>query len=405
MKSKRIHFENAAGEKLAGIVELPVTGAPQAFALFAHCFTCTKNIRAARLISRALTQAGFGVLRFDFTGLGQSEGDFAETNFSGNVQDLIAAAGYLGAQFEAPRVLVGHSLGGTAVLQAARSIPESIAIATIGSPARASHVAHLLQSDRAVIEREGKAEVLLAGRPFTIKKQFLDDLEEQPLPDSIRRLKRALAVFHSPLDEVVDISNAAEIFQGALHPKSFISLDKADHLLTREEDAIYVGTVLAAWARKYLGGASDTTKLERLEGKVVARTGREGFTTEINADGHPMWADEPASVGGADMGPTPYGLLSAALGACTSMTLRMYADHKKWPLESVTVTVAHDKIHAKDCEECETSDGRVDRFDRVLELEGPLDDAQRKRLAEIADKCPVHRTLHGEVVVYTALKQ
>lgn len=401
MKRSRVQFENPRGETLSGLIDWPVGRAPVAFALFAHCFTCTKNIRAATHISEALAQSGIAVMRFDFTGLGQSDGEFADSNFSGNVQDLIGAAEYLGREHQAPKILVGHSLGGTAVLHAARSIPESVAVATIGSPADASHVAHLVQSKRSEIEARGEAEVLLAGRPFTIKKQFLDDLENQPAPKTLRDLDRALAVFHSPVDTVVDVSNAAEIFTNARHPKSFISLDQADHLLSKESDARYVGAVLAAWAERFIDASDqDDAALPRREGRVVARTGKR-FRTQINADGHSLVADEPKSVGGEDSGPSPYGLLSAALGSCSTMTLRMYADRKGWPLESVTVSVSHGKIHAEDCGQCETSSGRIDRFDKIVELEGPLDATQRERLLEIADKCPVHKTLHSEVLIET----
>lgn len=400
MKRTRVQFHNPQGESLSGLIDWPVGQAPIAFALFAHCFTCTKNIRAATHISEALAQSGIAVMRFDFTGLGQSEGEFADSNFSGNVQDLIIAAEYLRLEHQAPKILIGHSLGGTAVLHAAPSIPESVAVATIGSPADAAHVAHLVQSKRSEIDARGKAEVLLAGRPFTIKKQFLDDLEKQPTPDTLRDLNRALAVFHSPVDTVVDVSNAAQIFLSARHPKSFISLDRADHLLSKESDARYVGKVLAAWSQRFFDVDGRNNRLPKREGKVVARTGV-GFRTEINADGHPLTADEPKSVGGDDAGPSPYGLLSAALAACSTMTLRMYADRKGWPLESVTITVSHGKIHADDCGDCETTAGRIDRFDKTVELEGPLDEAQRERLLEIADRCPVHKTLHSEVLIET----
>lgn len=403
MKRTRVRFRNRQGEALSGLIDWPVGRTPTAFALFAHCFTCTKNIRAATHISEALAHSGMAVMRFDFTGLGQSEGEFADSNFSGNVQDLISAAEYLSREHQAPKILIGHSLGGTAVLHAARSIPESVAVATIGSPADAAHVAHLVQSKRPEIDEQGKAEVLLAGRPFTIKKQFLDDLENQPAPETLRDLNRALAVFHSPVDTVVDVSNAAEIFTNARHPKSFISLDQADHLLSKESDARYVGAVLAAWSGRFIDASGKDATLPQREGKVVARTGT-GLLTDINADGHPLAADEPKSVGGEDSGPTPYGLLSAALAACSTMTLRMYADRKGWPLESVTVSVAHGKIHAEDCAQCEATTGRIDRFDKTVELEGPLDETQQERLLEIADKCPVHRTLHSEVLVETTLK-
>ena len=399
MKQQSVRFENARGVELAGLLDLPV-GRPQAYALFAHCFTCTKNLRAVKNIAGALTARGIGVLRFDFTGLGQSAGEFADSNFSTNVEDLIAAARFLAAHHEPPRILVGHSLGGTAVLQAAPQIDSSVAVATIGSPARATHVAHLLHEAHETLEREGVAEVRLAGRPFLIRKQFLEDLERHPLPESLRSLRRALLVMHSPVDATVAIENAAEIFQHALHPKSFVTLDQADHLLSRDEDSRYVGAMLATWAERYLDPERllEHTPLAA-PGEAIARTGSSGYRTLISAGGHALVADEPVTVGGEGTGPTPYELLAAGLAACTSMTLQIYARRKEWPLETVTTGVAHDRIHARDCAACTTREGRIDRFTRRIDLTGPLDDAQRARLLEIADKCPVHRTLHAEVEV------
>jgi len=399
MKTTRVTFPNADGVQLAAELEFPVTGRPRAWALFAHCFTCTRNLRAAINLSRALSLAGFGVMRFDFTGLGQSEGDFAESNFSSNVADLGAAGEFLAREYQAPQLLVGHSLGGTACLAAAPAMPECRAVATIGSPATASHVAHLLGDNRGAIETEGQAEVLLAGRPFTIKKQFLDDIEAQSLPGSLKTLRRALLVMHAPLDSLVEISNAGEIFAHALHPKSFVSLDGADHLLTNNRDSSYAGQVLAAWAARYLQ-LDAATEPVAAEGEVAARTEAGGFYTQIDAAGHRLVADEPSTVGGTDAGPTPYGLLSAALAACTTMTLQMYARHKKLSLDAVTVNVRHDKVHANDCE---SGAGKIDLFERELVLEGDLDEQARTRLLEIADKCPVHRTLHSDVKVTTRL--
>ncbi|MGH8495997.1 MAG: bifunctional alpha/beta hydrolase/OsmC family protein [Gammaproteobacteria bacterium] len=404
MPSRTVEFENAEGVTLAGSLELPESGEPAAFALFAHCFTCTRNFRASRNISRALVAEGIAVLRFDFTGLGESEGEFAATSFSSNVGDLVAAAGFLEAGYAAPKILVGHSLGGTAVLQAAADIPSSVAVATINAPASANHVARLFKGKRRDIERDGEAEVLLGGRPFRIRKQFLDDLERQALPETVRNLRRALLILHSPLDDTVDIDNAGQLFTHALHPKSFVSLDKADHLLSRDEDSRYVGAVLAAWASKYLAVEAPLVETLRAErGLVLARTKAGAFRTEISADGHPLVADEPVDYGGNASGPTPYDLLSAALAACSGMTVRLYAEHKKYPLESVTVAVRHNKIHAVDCDECETREGKIDRFERSIELEGELTDEQRQKMLGIAEKCPVHRTLHSEISITTKL--
>lgn len=406
MQSKTFKFRNAAGATLAGRIDLPVDGAPIAYALFAHCFTCRKNLKSVANISRAITAAGIAVLRFDFTGLGESEGDFADTCFSSNVEDLVAAADALAAAYQAPRILIGHSLGGAAVLQAAARIPSAVAVATIAAPAEPAHVAHLLASHREVIESEGEADVKLAGRTFRIKKQFLDDLAEARMSESIRGLRKALIVFHSPVDDTVGIDNAARIFQNALHPKSFVSLDRADHLLTRESDSLYVGDVLASWVRKYLDIPKATQAARPSEdNRVVVQTSMDGFRSDIAVRGHSLVADEPLSVGGTDIGPSPYDLLVAALGTCTSMTLRMYAQQKGLPMESVTVRLTHDKIHAKDCETCETQEGRIDHIEREIELTGPLDAAQKARMLDIADRCPVHRTLHSEVSIKTRLRE
>lgn len=410
MNSQRITFENNAGEKLSARLDMPLDGKPAAFALFAHCFTCSKNLRAVGNISRALTQNGIAVFRFDFTGLGESEGDFADTNFSSNVADLVAAAGYLADNHQAPKIIIGHSLGGAAVLQAAAEIDSARAVATIAAPFDPQHVAHLLESKREEIEKQGEAEVLLAGRKFTIKKQFLDDLEESNMRNRISNLKKALIIFHAPGDNTVGVDNARQIFQHAKHPKSFVSLDDADHLLSREEDSLYVGSVLSAWARKYVDFPQEKSSGKKSglaveEDLVVVQTGAEGFYTEIMANGHPMIADEPTSFsGGTDQGPSPYEFLSAALGACTSMTLRMYADRKKLPLEAATVRLQHHKVHADDCAECETKNAKIDVIEREIELTGDLTDEQRQRMLEIADKCPVHRTLHSEIVVRSKLK-
>jgi putative redox protein len=406
IESSKVTFKGAEGETLAARLDSPA-GSAKAYALFAHCFTCSKDIFAATRIARGLAERGIAVLRFDFTGLGASEGEFANTNFSSNVQDLLAAADFLRQEREAPSILVGHSLGGAAVLAAAGELPECRAVATIGAPADPAHVAHNFQPDLAEIETKGLAEVTLAGRRFTIKKQFLEDVKEQSLQEKVAHLKRALLVFHAPLDATVGIDNATKIFVAAKHPKSFVSLDKADHLLSRHEDAAYVAEVLAAWASRYLpaheqAGAANTPK------GVLVRTAAEGgaYTQEVYAEGHRLLADEPASVpGGKDLGPSPYGYLLAGLGACTSMTLRMYADRKDWPLEKVSVKLTHGRIHAEDCADCEREEGMIDEIRCELTIEGPLDADQRARLLEIADRCPVHRTLENEIKIRTKLTE
>jgi putative redox protein len=343
-----------------------------------------------------------GVLRFDFTGLGDSEGDFEDTNFTSNVADLEAAAAYLEKNYEAPKVLVGHSLGGAAVLLAKHSLSSIKAVVTIGAPYDPAHVTALFEKGRETIEKEGVAKVNIGGRSFKIKKQLIDDLEEQGSFKVINNLGAALLVMHAPEDSIVALDNATQIFKAAKHPRSFISLDGADHLLSRKTDSEYVGALLAQWANKYID-ASKEDKLQS-DAHVAVRTGEKGYTTDIKAGKHYFTADEPEDVGGSDLGPSPYGYLLSALGACTSMTLRMYADRKKWDLKEVRVHLEHQKVHALDSENCVDKSRKIDEMTRSIELEGNLDETQRAKLLEIADKCPVHRTLHNDVLIKTSLK-
>ncbi len=404
MPAERFDFPNAKGEKLAAVLDLP-EGPPRAYALFAHCFTCGKNVVAAKRIADALTAQGIAVLRFDFTGIGSSEGEFANTTFSSNVADLIAAADHLRATRQAPALLIGHSLGGAAVLAAADAVAEARGVVTIAAPSDPGHVVHLFKEKLDAIGEHGEVEVALAGRPFRIRREFLDDIAEQKLTDRIAKLRKALLIFHSPTDDTVGIENAGHIFAAAKHPKSFISLAGADHLLTKRSDALYVANVLAAWAERYLEAAPAPTANDAPRKVTVTETGGGKFQQTIAIGPHRLTADEPLAAGGLDSGPGPYDLLLAALGACTSMTLRLYAEHKQLPLERVSVTLSHSKIHAQDCEECETKEGKIDRIERVLTLTGALSDEQRARLVEIADKCPVHRTLHSEVNIRTVEKR
>ena len=403
MINQRITFRGAGGDTLSARLSLPPDGDVVACALFAHCFTCSKDLKPAVNISRALTQQRIAVFRFDFTGLGESEGDFADTTFSSNVADLVAAAEHMGNILDSPAMLVGHSLGGAAVLQAARQIPSVRAVATIGAPFDPEHIIHLFGGSLEEIEARGEAEVTLAGRRFTVSRDFVEDLSEQRMEKAIGELGRPLIIFHSPVDQTVGIENAARIFKAARHPRSFVSLDQADHLLLDEGDSLYVGAVLAAWARRYLDYPAEPEDLEALakDNRVVARTASGSFRTDILARGHALIADEPKAVGGEGLGPTPYDLLAAALGACTSMTLRMYADRKGWPLEEVIVLLEHTRLHAKDEDRSEQENVRLDRLDREITLLGPLDNEQRLRLMEIADRCPVHRTLDAGVRITT----
>jgi putative redox protein len=402
MRSERFDFPNAKGEKLAAVLDLPL-GKPTAYALFAHCFTCGKDILSAKRIAERLTIHGIAVLRFDFTGLGSSEGEFANTHFSSNVDDLVAAADHLRKVYSAPAILIGHSLGGCAVLAASHRIAEARAVVTIAAPYDPSHVVGLFKEKVAQIQNQGEVEVQLAGRPFRIKREFLDDVAEKKLNECLANLRKALLVFHSPTDATVGIENASHIFGAAKHPKSFVSLAGADHLLSKKNDAVYVANVIAAWAERYLDQPEIMTEAEVEEGLVLVRETHGGkFQQEILSGPHRMFADEPVKAGGLDSGPGPYDFLLAGLGACTSMTIRLYADFKKIPLENVSVRLNHEKkIHTRDCEDCENKVSKVDHIDRFITLEGPLDAGQRKKLMEIADKCPVHQTLESRVEINT----
>ena len=390
------------GHQLAASLDLP-TETPIAYALFAHCFTCGKDVLAARRIAAALAAKGIAVLRFDFTGLGSSEGEFANSNFSSNVTDLVRAADHLRDTRKAPAILIGHSLGGAAILAAASRIPDAKAVVTIAAPSAPAHVTGLFKDEIDDVRKHGEIEVSLAGRPFKITRQFIDDIAEHDLLAKISKMRKALLVMHAPADDTVGIDNATRIFTSARHPKSFVSLDGADHLLSRKIDATYVADVIAAWATRYIDPlpeqAMDTAKAPRQV--VVQETRASKFQQAVSIGPHRMLADEPTSAGGEDTGPGPYDFLLAGLGACTSMTMRLYADRKSLPLDRVTVTLKHGKIHAQDCAECETKDGLLDQIDRVIAMDGALDAEQRKKLMEIADKCPVHRTLHSEIRIVT----
>ena len=404
MRSKKVSFTNSNGYTLSARLELPANRHPHTFALFAHVFTGNKNLNAVRHISRALTVDGIAVLRFDFTGLGESEGDFADTNFTSNVEDLIAAAKFLEDHYQAPEILIGHSLGGAAAIFAAHRLDYVKAVTTIGAPSEPKHVTHLLKNSLEDIEANGVATVSVGGREFMIKKHFLDDIRSKNMFDIIRNLKKPILVMHSPQDSIVEIENAAKIYHAAYHPKSFVTLDGADHMLVNKEDAAYAGRVIATWVTRYI----EIPEKEKLvtEEQVVAKLGDIGFTTEIMAGSHGLLADEPLSVGGDNFGPSPYELLSSALGACTAMTLQMYAKRKKWDLKEVEVHLSHGKRYVEDCSTCEENKGsRIDHFDRIIEFEGNLDEAQKARLLEIADRCPVHRTLEGEIRIHTTLAE
>jgi putative redox protein len=401
----KLEFPGTDGLMVAGLLETPDAN-PHSFVLFAHCFTCGKDVVSASRIARALVSRGYAVLRFDFTGLGSSDGDFANSNFSSNVGDLVAAADFLRENYRAPSLLIGHSLGGAAVLAAAHAMKEVKGVVTIGAPADPEHVLKQFACKIDQISQEGVAEVQLAGRPFTIKKQFLEDLADQYQSEKISSLKKALLVFHSPVDATVSIGEAEKIYRSAKHPKSFVSLDDADHLLTKARDAEYVAATISAWATRYIAEPENIEKQasEVTAGHVMVAEKNKQFTRTVIADTHVWLADEPTAVGGSDLGPDPYEHLLAALGTCTSMTIRMYANHKKLPLDDVTVTLSHDRRHIEDCKGCEEAPQKIEVINRTVTLVGDLSEEHRQRLLQIADRCPVHRTLHSDLKIHTQLE-
>lgn len=404
IETKRVSFPGTHGGALAARLDLPV-GKPRGYALFAHCFTCSKDIAAARQIAGGLAALGLAVLRFDFTGLGHSEGEFANTTFASNIQDLVAAADWMRGEGMAPSLLIGHSLGGAAVLSAAADVPEAKGVATIGAPADPGHVVNNFSASLDAIERDGEADVSLAGRTFRIRKSFIDDLKTHDLEQRISNLKRDLLIFHAPLDATVGIENAGRIFEAAKHPKSFVSLDQADHLLSKTADARYVASVIAAWAGRLVPEDEPLSLAARDGEVVVAHLGEGKFPQAVLAADHRFRADEPRSVGGENSGPGPYDLVLAGLGACTNMTVSLYAERKGWRLDRLETRLRHERIHAEDCAACETRAGMIDKIKREIIVEGPLDAGQRQKLREIADKCPVHRTLHSEVPIETELTE
>ena len=405
MTTERITFDGHAGHPLAARLDLP-QGPHLGTALFAHCFTCSKDIPAARRIAGRLAAMGIAVLRFDFTGLGHSGGEFENTSFSSNVDDLVKAAEYLAGRDMPPGLLIGHSLGGAAVLKAAGQIDSVKAVVTIGAPFDPEHVTHNFKSAISDICKEGMADVCLGGRPFKIAREFIEDISKAELAPAIANLKRALLVLHAPLDTVVSIDNAAEIFTTAKHPKSFVTLDEADHLISKAKDAEYAASVIAPWAARYMDLTPPAPPVGAPEGVVrVREADPAGFLQDITSGPeHHALADEPLAYGGTNRGMSPYGFVASGLGACTSMTIRMYARRKKWPLEHVRVDVTHDKVHAQDAE-AGTAAQKIDSFRREIHLEGDLDDEQRKRLLEIADKCPVHKTLELSSQILTVLAE
>ena len=403
MKKLDVSFTNSDKKELKGVLELPTNSKPENFILFAHCFTCNKNFHAPTNISKTLASKGYGVLRFDFTGLGESEGDFEDSNFSGNVEDLIAAANFLKNEYSAPTIIIGHSLGGAAALFAAKKIDSIKALVTINAPSNLSHVKKHFKSSMDQIEKEGHADIKIGGRSFKIKRQFVEDLKNNEDGAALKDIRKSLLIMHSPQDNIVSIEHAEELYKAAWHPKSYVSLDGADHMLSDKADAEYAGNVIAAWASKYV----EQTEVEELETdhEVMANLGADGYTTQIIAGKHHFVADEPLKAGGSNLGPNPYELVSSGLAACTSMTIQMYARRKEWQVDNVETHVNYSKKHADDCENCEDEKAKIDSFDREISIKGNLDDKQIDRLMQIANKCPVHKTLSSKAQIITKLKK
>lgn len=394
--SKKFDFKNKDEQTLSGRLELPAANSV-AYAIFAHCFTCSKNILAATRISKHLSQLGIAVLRFDFTGLGNSEGDFANTNFSSNVEDLVYASKALAEKFEEPQLLIGHSLGGAAVLKAAQSIPSTKAVVTIGAPSDVSHVSHILKNSTDEIELKGEADVDIEGRVFKIKKQFIEDINQHALLQEITNLKKAFLIMHSPLDNTVSIDHAAAIFQAVKHPKSFISLDNADHLIKNPSDAEFVANTIAAWVERYIECHKIDEKYDD-QITVVSRSSHQ-YTHDIYSKNHHIVADEPKHVQGDDLGMNPYDLLLSSLGACTAMTMKMYAKRKGIVIDKIKVQLNHEKKHFDDCETCGDGPKTLDTIEKKIHIEGNMTDDQKQRILEIAEKCPVNRTLQSEIKI------
>ncbi|WP_417199940.1 alpha/beta fold hydrolase [Bizionia sp.] len=404
MKSTKLNIQNEKGHKLQAYLELPANQKPNNYAVFAHCFTCSSTLSAVKNISRALTNHGFGVVRFDFTGLGRSEGEFAESHFSANVSDLLAVNTFLEENYKAPSLLVGHSLGGAAVITAASKLDNIKAVATIGAPATVGHVTRLFSHGLDEVKDKGDVEVNIGGRPFKINQGFVDDFSKTNLPEITKKLRKAILIMHAPFDKTVGIENAEKLYHNAHHPKSFVSLDGADHLLSNSRDSVYVGNMIGHWVQRYFE-PQENTMLDAGGEQLVAHLNLEEdhFTTSIQTKRHSFIADEPESVGGDDFGPSPYDYLSAGLAACTVMTLKLYAERKKWDLQEVYAYITYSKKHSDDLMLDIEKPKRIDHLQKRLKFVGNLDEDQKNRLKEIASKCPVHKTLQSEVIIETEL--
>ncbi|GAB3646970.1 bifunctional alpha/beta hydrolase/OsmC family protein [Echinicola sediminis] len=406
MNRLQLKVRNKKGQALQAHLELPANQKPKHYAIFAHCFTCNSDLTAVRTISRALTTYGFGVVRFDFTGLGGSEGQFSESSFSANVSDLLAVNEFLKENYREAELLVGHSLGGAAVLVAASKLPAVSAITTIAAPASLGHVKHLISKQADNIPEEGEVQVTIGGRPFLINKDFIDDLDQTALSSIVKSLRKPLLIMHAPGDKTVGIENAEELYHQAFHPKSFITLDGADHLLTQRKDSDYVGRMIGAWSQRYFE-EEDNSMLDRKGEQLVAHLDVENdeFTTRIQTSKHTFLSDEPTDVGGDGFGPSPYDFLSAALASCTVMTIKLYAERKGWDLKEVYAYITYSKKHSDDLKVDVEQPGNLDFLSKKLKFVGNLDKKQQEKLKEIASKCPVHRTLQTQTVIETELIQ
>lgn len=405
MQKEKISFKNNKGENLKAILYTPATRSAHSYAIFAHCFTCNKNFKNIKYISQSLTDKGFGVFSFDFTGLGESEGEFSDTDFSHNIQDLLAAVEYLKENYTSPSLLVGHSLGGTACIYASLEVKSCKAVVSIGSPHDPEHVKRLLKKNIDEINENREAHVNIGGRSFKIKKSFLTDIEKQSEKNALSNLTASLLILHSLQDKIVGIANAEKLYKAAKHPKSFISLDGANHLLTNENDSKYVGEVIASWSSRYLDTADETKDLKTKHQVMANLEKGDDFTTEMKAGIHYFKADEPEDFGGKNLGPSPYELVSSGLAACTAMTLQMYAKRKNWNLNGVEIHINYQKVHAEDAENCDDKKSKkIDTFSREIVLKGNLDEKQQQKLLEIANKCPVHKTLSSDINIETKLQ-
>jgi uncharacterized OsmC-like protein/esterase/lipase len=404
MKIKNISFENALGEQLAARLYLPLDENPRFYALFAHCFTCSDNGQAISNISATLCQLGIAVLSYDFTGLGESDGELHASGISSNVSDLVMVSQFLQEYYEAPKLIIGHSLGGVAAIFAAATMDGIKAVVTIGAPASPTHVKKLVTEDLAALTLGGSAEIAIGGRPFRLSKGFVDEMESRDLLKTLSKMRKAFLILHSPQDRMVELANADELYHAAFHPKSFVTLDGADHMLSEDRESQYAGEVISAWSKKYLPTTISENDVDGHQVKV--RLSGNSYTTEVLTPFHQLLADEPESVGGANLGPTPYDLLLASLGTCTAMTLKMYADRKRWKLDEINVFLNHEKVHQQDSEHVEsTGESKLSRFTRDIEIKGELSDEMKTKLLEIAEKCPVHKTLHEPIVVETRFKE